>query len=59
MKVLKLEFKPEVTEHRHGEYPLASDLDEVFFSYNLNNLQELHLIGVDIGLDESDFKARL
>ena len=29
LKVLKLEFKPEVTEHRHGEYPLASDLVEV------------------------------
>ena len=59
MKVLKLEFKPEATEHRYGEYPLASDLVEEFEirSFKLNNIQEFHLLGVDLG--ESKFKDLL
>ena len=52
LKVLKFEFKPELRMDEVGveidEYPLFSDMEEGITSLKLKNLQELHLIGVDM-----------
>ena len=48
LKVLKFEFKPqsEVGDN-YGSYPIVQDIVEAFSSFELKNLQEFHLIGVD------------
>ena len=53
LKVLKFEFKPQLriedgVEVEVYEYPLFSDIQEGITSLKLKNLQELHLIGVDM-----------
>ena len=57
LKVLKFEFKPQVHEDRNIDYPLLSEeFEESIRSLKLKNLQEFHLIGVD--LEESNLDPR-
>ena len=48
LKVLKFEFKPqsEVGDN-YGSYPIVQDIVEAFSSFELKNLEEFRLIGVD------------
>ena len=48
MKVLKFEFKPQSEGDEYGWYPNVEDMAEAFSSFELKNLQEIHLIGVDL-----------
>ena len=46
LKVLKFEFRPEFEEFTH--FPVLSDFYESIMKFKLKNLQEFHLIGVNI-----------
>ena len=48
LKILKFEFQPELSEEHYGDYPAVSDMANVLSSFRLKNLEEFHLIGIDI-----------
>ena len=48
LKILKFEFKPELSEEHYGDYPAVSDMANVLSSFRLKSLEEFHLIGIDI-----------
>ena len=48
LKIFKFEFQPELSEEHYGDYPAVSDMANVLSSFRLKNLEEFHLIGIDI-----------
>ena len=54
LKILKFEFKPEVNQELKIDYPFLSNMEESIISFKLKNLQEFHLIGVDLRFSNFD-----